>query len=118
MSYLLDTSAVSDYFKQVGATYERFQARPPYALASSPLTEPKMRAVRARAERLPPGRRGAAVRRPDAAATTEVRAALQGGESIGDLDVLIAGVALARDTVLVNYRRRASRRLMLALSPL
>lgn len=113
MTYLLDTSSVSDYFKRVGATYERFQAHPPHALRISTITEHEMRFGLA----LKPGatRLAALVRsflqvvevlpfdRGDAAASAEVQAALtRAGTSIGDLDILIAGVALARDHVLVT----------------
>lgn len=113
MSFLLDTCAVSDYFQRVGATYERFQAQPPHRLAISTITEHELRFGLA----LKPGatRLAASVRsllqlieilpfdRADAAAAAEVRAQLRrSGKPISDYDVLIAGVALARDLILVT----------------
>jgi tRNA(fMet)-specific endonuclease VapC len=117
VSYLLDTSAVSDYFKRVGKTYERLQAQPPYLLAISTITEHEMRfgvALRPSASRF-----GTAVRsflqlverlpfsREDAAAAAHLRAELsRSGRPIGDFDVLVAGVALARDLTLVTSNER------------
>ena len=43
MKYLLDTAAVSDYFRRVGATHERVQSQPPHALAISAITEHEIR---------------------------------------------------------------------------
>lgn len=113
MSYLLDTSAVSDYFKRVGATYERVQAQPPHRLAVSAITEHELkfglllnpgatrltRLVRSFLQVVPvlPFDRG------DAEAAADVRARLaREGASIGDYDALIAGAAIARDRVLVT----------------
>lgn len=113
MNFLLDTCAVSDYFKRVGATHARFQAHPPYQLAISTITEHEMRFGLG----LKPGatRLAASIRsflqlieilpfdREDALASAEIRARLyQAGKPIGDFDVLIAGVALARNLILVT----------------
>ena len=106
-------SAVSDYFKRVGATYERVQAQPPHRLALSTVTEHELQFGLL----LNPGatRLTRLVRsflqvvqvlpfdRHDAEAAAEARARLaRAGESIGDYDVLIAGAAIARDRVLVT----------------
>lgn len=117
MSFLLDTCSVSDYFKRVGATYERFQAQPPHRLAISTITEHELRfglALKPGAKRL-----AGAVHsllqlieilpfdRADAAASAEVRAHLKrSGKPISDFDVLIAGVALARDLILVTANEK------------
>ena len=117
MSFLLDTCSVSDYFKRVGMTYERFQAHPPHRLAITTITEHELRFGLA----LKPGatRLAASVRsllqlidilpfdRRDAAASAQVRAQLsKTGKPIGDLDSLIAGVALARDLILVTANEK------------
>ena len=113
MRYLLDTAAVSDYFRRVGATHDRVQAQPPHALAISTITEHEIRFGLA----LKPGatRLSGLVRsflqvvevlpfdREDAASAAEVRVALhRSGTPIGDYDALIAGVALARELTLVT----------------
>jgi tRNA(fMet)-specific endonuclease VapC len=113
MTYLLDTSAVSDYFRHVGATYERVQAQPPHRLALSAVSEHEILYGLA----LKPGatRLAKLVRsflqvvqvlpfdRGDAAAAAAVRAQLgRAGSSIGDFDALIAGVALARERILIT----------------
>lgn len=113
MKYLLDTAAVSDYFRRVGATHARVQAQPPHVLAISAVTEHEIRFGLA----LKPGatRLAALVRsflqvvevlpfdRDDAVAVAQVRVALQrAGSPIGDFDALIAGVAVARDLTLVT----------------
>lgn len=113
MKYLLDTAAVSDYFRRVGATHERVQSQPPHALAISAITEHEIRFGLA----LKPGatRLEALVRsflqvvevlpfdREDATCGAQVRVALQrSGAPIGDFDALIAGVAVARELTLVT----------------
>ena len=113
MNYLLDTCAVSDYFKRVGATHARFQAQPPHQLAISTITEHEMRfglALKPGATRLAASMRSflqvievLPFAREDALASAEVRARLdKAGTPIGNFDVLIAGVALARDLILVT----------------
>ena len=113
MKYLLDTAAVSDYFRRVGATHERVQSQPPHALGISAITEHEIRfglALKPGASRL-----ASLVRSflqvvevlpfdgEDAASAAQVRVALQrAGAPIGDFDALIAGVALARDLTLVT----------------
>mgnify|MGYP003530361732 CR=1 FL=1 len=117
MSYLLDTSAVSDYFRRIGATYDRFQAHPPHVLAISTLTEHELRfglALKPGATRLASSVRSflqvvdvLVFDRRDATTSAEVRARLaKTGASIGDFDALIAGVALARNLVLVTSNER------------
>ena len=113
MSWLLDTSAVSDYFRRIGSTFERVQAHAPHELALSAITEHEMLfglALNPQATRVARLARSflqvvivLPFDRADAAAAAEVRAKLsKAGAAIGDFDALIAGVALARDRVLVT----------------
>jgi len=118
VKYLLDTCTVSDYFRRRGAVAARLHALPPYELAVSSLTEHEMRYGVARMgagaqsllERVASFLRVVSVLpfdRADAVAAAELRARLDGdGRGIGTLDSLIAGVAVARDLVLVTSNVR------------
>lgn len=112
MRYLLDTCVISDYFRRTGRVHERMHAQAPYLLAVSTITEHEVRfglglksrpklevqvdSLFSTLEVLPFDRR-------DARAAAELRARLRKtGRPIGEFDALLAGVALARDLVMVT----------------
>jgi tRNA(fMet)-specific endonuclease VapC len=114
MKYLLDTCAVSDYFRRVGSVAERMHALAPHELAISTITEHEIRYGLARQPRAAMAL-GGKVRSflsvvqalpfesRDAVASSTIQSSLEkAGSPIGSLDVLIAGVALARGLVLVT----------------
>ena len=118
MKYLLDTCAVSDYFRRVGKVAETMHATPPHELAISTITEHEIRYGLARQPR-PAATLATQVRSflgvvevlpfdsGDAAASAAIQARLEKtGEPIGSLDVLIAGVAVARQLILVTSNER------------
>ena len=118
MKYLLDTCTVSDYFRRVGRVAERMHAAPPHELALSTITEHEIRYGLAHQPRIA-NTLGGKVKSflgvvpvlpfesRDAIASAAIQAHLdRAGQPIGPLDVLIAGVALARDLVLVTSNER------------
>lgn len=123
MRYLLDTCAVSDYFRRTGRVAERMHAAPPHELAISTITEHEIRYGLARQPRVattlePKVRSFLSVvqvlpfESRDALASSSIRARLgRAGATIGPLDLLIAGVAVARDLVLVTSNEREFERI-------
>jgi tRNA(fMet)-specific endonuclease VapC len=122
MKYLLDTCAVSDYFRRTGGVAACMHAMPPHELAISSITEHEIRYGLARQPRVATT---LAVKvksflsvvqvlpfdRSDAQSSSVVQARLdKDGTPIGPLDVLIAGVALARDLVLVSSNDKEFKR--------
>ena len=118
MKYLLDTCTVSDYFRRTGKVAERMQATPPHELAVSTITEHEMRYGLARQPRAA-NTLGSKVRSflsvvhvlpfesQDAVASAVIQSRLErAGRPIGPYDVLLAGVAVARDLVLVTSNER------------
>jgi tRNA(fMet)-specific endonuclease VapC len=116
VKYLLDTCVVSDYFRRVGKVHERVHAHPPYELALSAVTEHEIRfglelksapKLVQQVNRLLGTIEVLPFDRADARAAAEVRAQLRkDGRPIGDFDALIAGVALARELLLVTSNER------------
>lgn len=115
MRYLLDTNAVSDFFKRRPAVIARFQHTPPawlavstvtvmeieYGFGRNPIAREKLGAVWAALladiHLLPYEAR-------DALYTAQVRVYLAGaGTPIGPFDLQLAGTALARSLTLVTH---------------
>lgn len=118
MKYLLDTCAVSDYFRRRGGVAAAAHARPPHELAVSAITVHEIhfgvlrqpRAATSLAGRVKTFLSVVATipfEPVDALASADIRARLErSGQSIGALDALIAGVALARGLTLVTSNTR------------
>jgi len=118
VKYLLDTCTVSDYFRRTGGVAEALHARPPHELGISSITEHEIQFGLARQKRAAPTLqskvraflsvvRVVAFDSAAAQSSAQLRAqAERSGHSIGVLDTLIAGVAMAHSLVLVTSNTR------------
>lgn len=118
MKYLLDTCTVSDYFRRRGGVVSTAHAHPPHELAVSAITAHEIHFGVLRQPRAASSLAGRVrtfltvvatvpFEPIDALASADIRARLErSGRNIGALDVLIAGVALARGLTLVTSNTR------------
>lgn len=118
----MDTCTVSDYFRRAGRVAEAMHAVPPYLLAVSAITEHEMRhclalkpqatALRAKVDSFLRVVKVLPFDAEDARASATLRAALETkGLGLGPFDALIAGVAVAKELVLVTSNLREFARL-------